>query len=118
MVAAEEAPECYDKLERTLQVCTKFKDTYVLYRDIAAGQASEGWKMKNDALFVRLDAFRERCRDALDFTRTVMQFMRLERIDIGGTKGKILSGCVVTILEEFNVAVDTFKNVPYDIMDV
>ena len=45
--------------------------------------------MKNDALFVRLDSFRDRCRDALDFTRTVIQFSKLERIEIGGTKGKV-----------------------------
>lgn len=44
--------------------------------------------MKNDALFVRLDSFRDRCRDALDFTRTVIQFSKLERVEIGGTKGK------------------------------
>lgn len=77
MIASEEANECYDKLERTLHICTAFKDCYVLYRDIAAAQGGEGWKMKNDALFVRLDAFRERCKDALDFTRTVMQFTKL-----------------------------------------
>jgi dynein heavy chain len=120
MIASEESAECYEKLDRTLQICTAFKDSYVFYRDIAAAQSgsSEGWKMKNDALFVRLDAFRERCRDALDFTRTVMQFLKLERIDIGGTKGKLLSQCVQTILDEFNAAVDTFKAVDYDIMNV
>jgi dynein heavy chain len=74
--------------------------------------------MKNDALFVRLDAFRERCRDAIDFTRTVMQYGKLERVEIGGTKGKFLSDCIVAIFEQFNLAVDDFKAVPYDIMDV
>ncbi|CAK0818712.1 unnamed protein product [Prorocentrum cordatum] len=118
MISSEEAGECYDKLDRTLQVCTAFKDTYVLYRDIAAAQGGDGWKMKNDALFVRLDAFRERCRDALDFTRTVMQFTKLERIEIGGTKGSMLSLSVEAIREEFTAAVDKFKAVPYDIMNV
>ncbi|CAE8597984.1 unnamed protein product [Polarella glacialis] len=118
MIASEEAAECYDKLERTLRICTAFKDAYVTFRDIAAIQGGEGWKMKNDALFVRLDAFRERCRDALDFTRTVMQFAKLERVEIGGTKGKTLSDCVVAIREEFNAAVDEFKSASYDIMDV
>jgi len=118
MIASEEAAECYEKLDKLLQVCTSFKDTYVLYKDIAQLQGGDGWKMKNDALFVRLDAFRERCRDALDFTRTVMQFQKLERIEIGGTKGKTLSLCVLAMHEEFNKAVDDFKGVDYDIMDV
>jgi dynein heavy chain len=112
MISSEEAGECYDKLDRTLQVCTAFKDTYVLYRDIAAIQGGDGWKMKNDALFVRLDAFRERCRDALDFTRTVMQFTKLARIEIGGTKGSMLSLSVDAIREEFTAAVEKFKAVP------
>lgn len=118
MIAAEEAPDCWDKLNKTLKVCTSLKDVYLVYRGVTAAQGGEGWRMRNEALFVRLDAFRERCRDAMDFTKTVMQFMKLERVDIGGTKGKALSGCVVTILEEFNQAVETFKNVTYDIMDV
>lgn len=118
MIASEEAAECHEKLERTLAICNAFKDTYLQYREIAEVQDKEGWKMKNDALFVRLDAFRERLRDALDFTRTVMQFLKLDRVEIGGTRGKILSDAVVAIAEEFNAAVDTFKQVPYDIMDV
>merc|ERR1719450_1221162 len=104
MIASEEANEAYEKLEKTLQICTTFKDTYVLYRDIAAAQGGEGWRMKNDALFSRLDAFRDRVRDALDFTRTVMQYTKLERVDIGGTYGKTLSNCVCAIYEEFNHA--------------
>jgi len=118
MIASEEASECYDKLDKTLQVCTAFQKTYELYRRKAAENGGEGWKMKPEALFVRLDAFRERCRDTLDFTRMVMQFTKLERIDIGGTKGKLLSEMVLAILGEFNDAVERFKNVPYDIMDV
>eukprot|EP00435_Cladocopium_sp_Y103_P017644 s5473_g4.t1 len=93
-------------------------DCYLLFRDIAANQDGTGWKMKNDALFVRLDSFRDRCRDALDFTRTVIQFSKLERVEIGGTKGKVLSDCVVAIREEFMKCVETFKGVSYDIMDV
>jgi len=117
MIASDEAQDCHDKLERTLQVCTALKDIFEIYRKKSIDNG-EGWKMKPEALFVRLDAFRERCRDALDFTRMVMQFSKLERIDIGGTKGKLLSELVVVILEEFNVAVERFKDVKYDIMDV
>eukprot|EP00931_Biecheleriopsis_adriatica_P036383 TRINITY_DN2095_c0_g1_i5.p1 TRINITY_DN2095_c0_g1~~TRINITY_DN2095_c0_g1_i5.p1 ORF type:complete len:4649 (-),score=1173.32 TRINITY_DN2095_c0_g1_i5:61-14007(-) len=118
MISSEETSECYAKLENTLRICTAFKDAYVVYREIAANQHGEGWKMKNEALFVRLDAFRERCRDALDFTRTVMQFTKLERVEIGGTKGKVLSDCIVAIYEEFMKCVEEFKSVTYDIMDV
>ena len=46
----------------------------MLFREFAQGEGAECWKMNNDALFVRLDAFRERLNDALDFTKTVMQY--------------------------------------------
>lgn len=118
MIASEEAAECFDKLQKTWEICTAFKDTYVMYRDIAASQGREGWKMTNDALFTRLDAYRERVKDTLDFTRTVMQYTKLERVDIGGTKGKALTNCVQAIYEEFQRAVADFKDVSYDIMDV
>ena len=67
---------------------------------------------------MRLDAFCERCRDALDFTRTIVQFLKLERIDIGGMKGRVLTSAVVQIYEEFKTAVERFQSVTYDIMDV
>ena len=54
--------------------------------------------------------------DILDFTKTIVQFIKLERIDIGGTKGKLLSAGIANIYEEFKEAVNTFQAVPYDIM--
>lgn len=88
MISSEETSECYAKLDTTLRICSTLKDVYLLFREIAANQGGEGWKMQNDALFVRLDAFRERCRDALDFARTVIQYTKLERVEIGGTRGR------------------------------
>jgi dynein heavy chain len=118
MISSEEEAECLQKLERTLRVCTSFRDIYVLYREKASEHGNGGWKMKNEALFCRLDAFRERCRDAIDFVRTFMHFLKLERVEIGGTKGRGLSLCVEAIHQDFDQTVELFKAVPYDIMSV
>ena len=67
---------------------------------------------------MRLDAFCERCRDALDFTRTIVQFLEPERIGIGGMKGRVLTSAVVQIYEEFKPTMERFQSVTYDIMDV
>ena len=74
--------------------------------------------MKGSVIFCRLDAFVERCSDTLDFTRSVLQFRKLAKVDIGGTKGRALSACVAKIHEEFEEVVARFRQVPYDIMDV
>jgi dynein heavy chain len=118
MIQNEEAKEAVDKLEKTLEICTAFRDKYFLYKDIAEQQSNGGWKIQSNALFVRLDAFRERCRDILDFTKTIVQFFKLERIDIGGTKGKLLTATIQNIYEEFKLAVSRFQAVEYDIMDI
>jgi len=48
----------------------------------------------NNAIFVRLDSFLERCNDILHLTNTIMQFNKLSRIELGGTKGKTLTESV------------------------
>ncbi|KAF4665135.1 hypothetical protein FOL47_004778 [Perkinsus chesapeaki] len=119
LIANEEANEAVEKLEKTLEICTAFRDKYFVYKDIAEQQGKEGgWRIQTNAVFVRLDAFRERCRDILDFTKTIVQFFKLERVEIGGTKGKQLTAAIQQIFEEFKQAVETFQGVSYDIIDV
>jgi dynein heavy chain len=48
----------------------------------------------------------------------MVQFKKLEKIEIGNTKGKTLSNTVVQIYNEFNIAVEQFMKVTYDIMDI
>jgi dynein heavy chain len=88
-IANDETAEAVLKLEKALSVCNDFREKYFIFKDIAEQQGSGGWKIQSATLFSRLDVFRERCRDILDFTRTIVQYFKLERVEIGGTKGKI-----------------------------
>ena len=74
------------------------------------------WRIQNTALFPRLDAFLERCHDLLDLCKTVVQFQKLERIEIGGNKGRTLS--VGQIYADFTAVLENFMAVPYDVLDV
>jgi dynein heavy chain len=111
---SEEVTEVCKKLETTIDICTKFKDAYFEYRAKADGQ----WKLTLNALFSRLDAYTERCHDIHHLTMTIMQFNKLEKIELGGTKGKILTETLKQISEEFKKAVDNFRQLPYDTMDI
>jgi dynein heavy chain len=51
-------------------------------------------------------------------TTTIKNFQKLPNIFIGNTKGKTLSASVLQIHEEFDVAVNEFMQVKYDIMDI
>ena len=47
-----------------------------------------------------------------------MQFNKLERIELGGTKGRTLTETLKQISDEFKKAVESFKQLPYDTMDI
>ena len=110
----DEPKEAHEKLSQTLEVCSKFKDAYFDYK----AKANNSWKITANALFVRLDSFAERCQDIMHLTSTIIQFNKLQRIEIGGTKGKTLTATIMQIFTEFNLAVDNFMQVTYDIMDI
>ena len=69
-------------------------------------------------MFVRIDAFIERCHDVLDITTIIVQFSKLSKIEIGSTKGEALTESVQQIYHDFELIVSLIKGVDYDIMDV
>jgi dynein heavy chain len=119
LIDENEAGHAVEKLKTTLKVCGTFKSTYFDYKATANAEcAANPWRIQNNALFVRLDTFLERCHDILDLTQTIVQFSELGEIEVGGTKGKTLTTSVQQIYSDFNAAVSSFENVQYDIMDV
>ena len=54
----------------------------------------------------------------MQLTSTIVQFQKLDKIEIGNTKGKTLSASIKTIYEEFKAEVEQFMTVGYDIMDI
>jgi len=113
-IKGDEPKEAHDKLVLCLDVCSKFKDAYFEYKSKAKNQ----WKITTNALFVRLDSFSERCQDIMHLTSTYIQFSKLQKIDIGNTKGKTLTATVMQIFEEFTKTVDTFMLLDYDILNI
>ena len=115
----EEAHRARDMIKNVLQVCGKFKHTYFDYKAKANLECpTNPWRIQNNALFVRLDSFLERCHDILDLTETVVQFSKLGKLEVGGTKGKTLSTSVQQIYADFEGAINSFRSVGYDIMDL
>jgi dynein heavy chain len=119
LIESEEAGTAVEKLKTTLKVCGTFKSTYFDFKAVASTECpSNPWRIQNNALFMRLDSFLERCHDILDLTQTIVQFNRLGKIEIGGTKGKTLTTSVQQIFADFQAGVAAFQGVSYDIMDV
>jgi dynein heavy chain len=114
LIASEETFEACEKLATTIDICTKFKDAYFEYK----AMSENTWKLTTNALFVRLDSFLERCHDILHLTMTIVQFNKLAKIELGGTKGKPLTETLNQIYLEFKKTVEQFQQLNYDIMDI
>ena len=49
--------------------------------------------------------------------QSAIDFLRLEKVEIGGVKGKALSGRVLQIFEEFKTEFEKFSNKKYEPLD-
>lgn len=119
MVEAEEAHIAANMLKMTLHVCSALKSTYAEYKALASTECpSNPWKIQSNAIFIRLDTFVERCHDLLEMMHTIVRFTKLSKIEVGGTKGKVLSATIRQVYDDFSRLVDGLKQVPYDLMNV
>ena len=86
-----EPQEAVDKLRQTVRVLTTFKSYYFDNKARTLEETPNNpWKFQNSALFGRLDAFLDRCNDVLNLSQTALQFHKLERVEIGGTKVRLV----------------------------
>lgn len=119
LIENEEANVAVEELLLVLRVCGSFKSVYLEYKSMVATTCPENeWSVKNDVLFARLDSFIERCHDILALTKTIIQFSKLAKVEIGGTKGGTLTSTIQQIKGDFQRAVNAVKNLDFDIMDI
>ncbi|KAL7754360.1 hypothetical protein RI367_000341 [Sorochytrium milnesiophthora] len=105
--------EALDKIRVTQRFCYSLKDTFFYYKTKMAA-TQKPWSFDTKLVFARLDRFLARINTLSDLFETIVEFMRLEKVEVGGTKGKILSSQVMTIFNEFSNAFMAFKNIKYD----
>ena len=106
-------------LQTTLKIIGKFKATYYEYKSKSTADCPDNpWRIPNTAIFVRLDLFLERIHDILDLSQIVLLFSKLSKIEVGGTKGKILTTSVAQIFSDFTQSVDCIRSVGVGILDL
>lgn len=75
------------------------------------------WTFHPNAVFERFNAFIERLHTIQWFFCTVIEFLKLEKVEIGGLKGRQLSGRITAIYVEFNQYFAAFASKTYDVLD-
>jgi len=114
-----EPQEAVDRVKQVIELCMKFQKNYMEYKNIANIECKDNpWRVQMPALFGRLDTFLERCSDMQDLVETILQFNRLDKIEIGGTKGKALTDSVGRVHLDFKDAIKKFEEVTYDVFNV
>jgi len=119
LIEDENVGEAVHLLKSAVRISEKFKDTFARYQHKASTLFEDNpFDIPKETIFQRLDNYLERCSDILEFLNIVVEFSKLEKIFLGGTKGKQLTQSLRQVHSDFVKAVEQFKHVPYDIMDI
>lgn len=104
-----------------IKVLKKFQNIFDFYREHMHKFTRNGqlqpWNFHPNIIFCRYNAFLERLEIIGWFFNTVLEFSRLEKVEIGGMKGKILSARVSAVSAEFHQHMSTFSGKSHDVLD-
>ena len=100
----------------------EFKKIFQKYKGNLASYFTEDkkpktWDFQEILVFSRYDAFLTRLNIISEFFNTAQQFMKLEKVEIGGIRGKLLTNYVKKIFVEFGELYATFGMRTYDALN-
>ncbi|XP_066917361.1 dynein beta chain, ciliary-like [Clytia hemisphaerica] len=114
-----ESEECVQKVDVTFKALMEFKTQFHETRKHIANYFKDKskvkeWAFSTDLVFTVFDFFMERLGLVKEVFETAIEFNKLEKVEIGGMKGRILSHDVVQIFTEFQECFAVFANSTYD----
>ncbi|XP_007535628.1 dynein axonemal heavy chain 17 [Erinaceus europaeus] len=81
------------------------------------GKEPVPWEFPSSLAFSRINSFFHRLQTIEDLYKTAIEFLKLEKIELGGVKGNILGSLVTQIYEEVFELVKVFAECKYDPLD-
>ncbi|XP_026835009.1 dynein beta chain, ciliary isoform X2 [Drosophila erecta] len=115
--------EAYKKLDINMQHLEYYKYIYNECRNslkkfkIGTTFNSQDWTWHPDEIFGRLDKFLVRMEELKDLFNTGRDFQKLEKIVMGGLKGRQVTSALEKILEEYNSIYREWTNIQYNPID-
>eukprot|EP01028_Stygiella_incarcerata_P003513 TRINITY_DN1708_c0_g1_i1.p1 TRINITY_DN1708_c0_g1~~TRINITY_DN1708_c0_g1_i1.p1 ORF type:complete len:4499 (-),score=1316.34 TRINITY_DN1708_c0_g1_i1:2775-16271(-) len=118
-ILRQEIPDALEGIRRTRKSVIKYKHLYFAYKGKVGSEMPENaWRFDNSAIFWRVDKLLER----LDMLETLLvnmsAFDRLEKVEIGGTKGQMLTSVVIQVLEEYRNEIDALNKIDFDTLNL
>ena len=105
-------------LRESKSKCQKFIKIFTIYKSKAIKANLNAWDLNEQDIFKRIDIYLERIADVSEFTNMVQQFLKLEKIFLGGTRGSQLTSTLRLIFQDFRNAVEAFQETNYDLLDI
>lgn len=118
-----EAEDTYIKIQKCLELLETFKVAFDEVRanilDYFKSEDVEPktWTFHPRSIFQRLFDFINRLKLINEILGTNVEYLKLEKVEIGGLKGRLLSQKVEQIFEEFSTAYQHFVNIQYDMVE-
>ena len=99
-----------------------FRDAFVEFKAelpnyFKGDKKPKSWDFQEHLIFKRFDSFVDRLTIIKEFFRTAQQFLKLEKVEMGGIRGKALSCRITNVHEEFKELYSVFSNRTYDSLD-
>lgn len=124
-----EPDEMYEKIEGAIRILRKFEEAFEhvrenldsYYRSPTSSTeeipVKKPWNFHKRNVFQRLFDFKERLNLVKTILQTHIEFSKLEKVEIGGIKGRLLSTKCADIFEDFHKYYSLFQNIQYDVLD-
>uniref|UniRef100_A0A8C2BI93 Dynein axonemal heavy chain 11 n=1 Tax=Cyprinus carpio TaxID=7962 RepID=A0A8C2BI93_CYPCA len=121
-----ELEEGMDRVRKAIQVFWAFKRSFQQHRDKLTptgpynrpGLTVKPWDFPSELVFHRIDCIMERLRMIeVCLFASALDFLKLERIELGSSRGKILSDMVYSMNDEFLDSWRTLRESKYDPLD-
>ncbi|XP_061390860.1 dynein beta chain, ciliary isoform X1 [Musca vetustissima] len=116
--------EAMQRLTLSIEILKFFRALFDHYKEKIADYFKEPeerppihWTFHPNSVFKRYNAFLERLTTIQWFFFTVIEFLKLEKVEIGGLRGRQLSTRITAVYVEFNQYFTAFASKSYDVLD-
>ncbi|KAK7067108.1 hypothetical protein SK128_011278 [Halocaridina rubra] len=117
-----ETTEPLQKINTCVNVLKTFKDSFEEHRAkvdtyFGEGEKVRRWEFHPTHAFARMDQFLGRLANIKEIFDIAKEFLKIEKVEFGGPKGKILGANIAAVYSEFNEAYTAFSINTYDCLD-
>lgn len=114
-----EPEEAFEKLKTALKMLVIMKEAFDVCKDKSIESSTDKqWTFDVTVAFSRLDEFILRVKKISYLFETLIDFNKIEKIEIGNSKGRILTTHLMQIFTDFNSRMSSISKIKYDLLDL